>query len=166
MMPAVVRNYLISALSGTPDLAERLLKDIHADDPRWDFRPDPARFTLREAVAHLADWEPIHLERVRRMRAEENPTLPDVDEGRLAVENDYAHSDPHGSLEWLRGGRQELVKELESLASEEWMLPGNRERVGPLTVETLTAFIAAHDGYHMRQIAQWLTLAEAARQTV
>ena len=161
MMPAIVRNYIVTSLSGTPDVAERLLKDIHSDDPRWDIRPDPERFTLREIVAHLADWEPIHLERLQRIRAEENPLLPDVDEAVLAAENDYAHSDPHGSLEWLRGGREKLVKELESLIPEEWTLPGQRERVGPVTVEVLAVFVAAHDGYHLRQIAQWIAIAEA-----
>ena len=66
MMPAAVRKYLLSALAGTPVVADRLLLDVHADDPRWDFRPEPDRFTLREVVAHLADWEPIHLERLTR----------------------------------------------------------------------------------------------------
>jgi uncharacterized damage-inducible protein DinB len=164
MMPAVVREYLIAAMSGTPEVAERLLRDLQADDPRWDFRPDAARFTLREVVAHLADWEPIHIERITRMQEEVNPTLADIDEGKMAVENDYAHSDPHGSLEWLRGGRQKLVRQLGALTPEEWTRPGYRESIGPVSIEILAAFIAAHDGYHTRQIVQWLALAEADKQ--
>ena len=164
MMSSAVHKYLIAALSGLPDVAERLLKDLHADDPRWDFRPDPARFTLREVVAHLADWEPIHLERIQRMRDEDDPTMPDIDEGKTAVDNDYAHSDPHGSLEWIRGGRQKVALLLEGLGEDEWTRPGTREGVGPVSIEILVAFIAAHDGYHTRQIAQWLTLADAARE--
>ena len=164
MMPPVVRKYLISALSGTPDVVERLLKDVHADDPRWDFRPDPQRFTLREIVAHLADWEPIHLERISRIQEEENPILPDMDEGKMALDNDYSHSDPHGSLEWLRGGRQKLVQQLDMMNPEQWTRPGFRETIGDITIEVLVAFIVAHDGYHTRQVAQWLVLAEAAPQ--
>jgi uncharacterized damage-inducible protein DinB len=163
MMPAKVHQYLVSALSGTPDVVERLLKELSADDPLWDFRPDPERFSLREVVAHLADWEPIHLERISRMLAEENPTLPDIDEGKMAADNDYAHSDPHGSLEWLRGGRQKVVQRLETLMSDEWTRPGYRETIGEITIEVQATFIAAHDGYHTRQIAQWLALAEAAQ---
>jgi hypothetical protein len=163
MMPPVVCKYLLSALSGTPDVVDRLLKDVHADDPRWDFRPEPERFTLREVVAHLADWEPIHLERISRMLDEENPTLPDIDESKMAVENDYAHSDPHGSLEWLRGGRPKITQRLASLTAEEWTRPGFRETIGEISVEVLAAFILAHDGYHTRQIAQWLSLAEGAQ---
>ena len=164
MMPGVVRKYLIIALAGTPDVVERLLKDMQSDDSRWDFRPDSGRFTLREVVAHLADWEPIHLERIRRMLEEENPMMPNIDEEKMAVDNDYAHSDPHGSLEWIRGGRQKIVQQLEALGDDEWTRPGHRENVGPVTIEILGTFVAAHDGYHLRQIAQWLTLADAAPQ--
>ena len=161
MMAPVIRKYLLFALAGTPDVVERLLKDLDADDPRWDIRPNPDRFTLREVVAHLADWEPIHLERIVRMLEEEDPTLPDVDEGAVAIENDYAHSEPHGSLEWLRGGRLELVQKLETLGDAEWSRSGVRVTIGAVTIETLAAFILAHDGYHTRQIAQWLSSAEA-----
>ena len=111
------------------------LKDLPADDPRWDFRPDPARFTLREVVAHLADWEPIHLERLTRMLEEENPMLPDIDESKMAAENDYAHSDPRASLEWLRGGRLKVTKLLSTLLPGEWTREGDREKIGPVTVE-------------------------------
>jgi uncharacterized damage-inducible protein DinB len=163
MMPAKVRQYLVTALSGTPEVVERLLKELPADDPRWDFRPDPQRFSLREVVAHLADWEPIHLERISRMLAEENPTLPDIDEGKMAVDNDYAHSDSHGSMEWLRGGRQKVIQRLETLMSDEWTRPGYRETIGEISIEVQLTFILAHDGYHTRQISQWLTLAEAPR---
>ncbi len=163
MMPPAVRSYLIAALSGTPDVAERLLNDLDTDDPRWDFRPDASRFTLREVVAHLADWEPINLERITRMQEDDNPMLADIDEGKMAADNDYANSDPHGSLAWMRSGRQKFVARLGTLRDEEWTRAGHRERLGPMTIEIFAALVTAHDGYHMQQIAQYLTLAGAAR---
>ena len=160
MMPPKVRKYLVSALSGTPEVIGRLLQDLPDDDPRWDIRPESNRFSLREVVAHLADWEPINLDRLRRMRWEDNPSLPDIDESTLAVENDYSQSDPHGSLEWIRGGRQALMAEIETLAESEWSRTGVREGVGLLTIELFVTLVLAHDGYHSMQIAQWLTLTD------
>ena len=32
-----------------------------------DRKPDPERFTIREVVAHMADWEGVWLERARRV---------------------------------------------------------------------------------------------------
>src|SRR5690348_11093850 len=118
--PVVVRRYLITGLSGTPDVLDGFLKSLPADDPLWDFRPDPDRFTLREIVAHLADWEPIVLERAARTRTENEPHLPDIDEGRLAIEHDYAHSDPHRSLARFREGRVTLINLLRSVEETEW----------------------------------------------
>ena len=54
MLPSLARIYLISALEGTPDVLNGFLAPLGPEDQRWDFRPDPERFTLREVVAHLA----------------------------------------------------------------------------------------------------------------
>ena len=57
-------------------------------------------------LAHLADWEPIFLERFQRTRREAEPILPDYDEGRIALERDYAHSDPLANLARFRTGER------------------------------------------------------------
>lgn len=48
------RKYLVGALDGAPDVFESLLAGL--TDAEIDRRPDPDRFTLREMMAHLADW--------------------------------------------------------------------------------------------------------------
>ncbi|HEX8833513.1 MAG TPA: DinB family protein [Abditibacteriaceae bacterium] len=67
-------NYLFVALRAAPDLFDYQLRELTALEA--DLRPDPERFTIREIMAHLADWEKIFHERMRRVCAEENPTLP------------------------------------------------------------------------------------------
>ena len=156
MLPPPALNYILLALEGTPDVLESLLNAFAYDDPVWDLRPNPDRFTLREILAHLADWEPIFLERITRMRDEDTPHLPDVDEGQLAVARDYAHVDAPASLMRFRQGRAQLLPVLRALPVEAWERPGFRERIGPLTLENLVVLILGHDGYHTRQIAQWL----------
>ncbi|HZP80197.1 MAG TPA: DinB family protein [Chthonomonadaceae bacterium] len=160
-LPPKVRDYLLTGLAGTPDVLDGLLKAIPSGDPLWDFRPDPARFTLREIVAHLADWEPIFLERATRTRNENQPTLPDIDEGRLAVEHGYAHSDPHESLARFRKGRVTLVALLRSLEEADWERRAVRETIGPMTLAAQMVLALGHDGYHTQQVAQWL---EAGRR--
>src|SRR5436190_13009197 len=115
MLPVFARKYVLSGLSSTPDVLETILRGKESSDPIWDFRPDPDRFTLREMVAHLADWEPIFMERFQRTRSETEPRLPDYDEGKIAIERDYAHSDPIANLARFRAGRASLVTFLQSL---------------------------------------------------
>jgi hypothetical protein len=165
MLPPFARKYVLIALSGTPDVLDGFLKALPSDDPRWDFRPDPERFTLREMIAHLADWNPIFQERVTRICAEEAPVLPDRDEGQIAVDRDYAHSDPQASLSRFRAGRAQLLAYLQSLEPEQWERTGSYmadhpRGSGAITVEDWAVQVVAHDGYHTQQTAQWLAAAK------
>ena len=155
--PPSARNYLIKALAGTPDVLGCLLKDLGPDDPRWDYSPDPLRFTLREMVAHLADWEPIWQQRIERTRDESRPFLPSIDEGDIAVSGDYKHRDPLKSVDLFRAGRANLVKVLNSLSNSDWEKLAEREFVGPLTMQMMAGYILSHDGYHLHQVVEWLS---------
>lgn len=155
--PPSARNYLIKALAGMPNVLDRLLMDLGPDDPRWDMSPDPLRFSLREVVAHIADWEPIWLERFTRTQGESRPFLPSVDEGQLAIANDYKHQDPIQNLARYRKGRAELVKFLDTLEGADWSKLAEREFVGPLTMQMMASYVLSHDGYHLSQIVEWLS---------
>ena len=154
--PRPALRYVLMGLEGTPDVLERLLHEQPSDGAGWDFHPDPERFTLREVVAHLADWDPIFRERMERMRDENNPALPDRDEGKIALERDYAHSDPLDNLARFRRERAQTIAMLRGLPPNAWDRPGLREALGPMTIESLAVMILGHDGYHTRQIAQWV----------
>lgn len=152
----VTRNYLVPGIEGTPETLSELLKDLPDEAAFWNFRPDPNRFTPREVVAHLAEWDAIFDARIRRTLAEHQPMLPDVDEGQLALDHDYAHAAPLQQLRLFRERRDELTAFLRDLNEEDFQRVGIREPLGPLSIETQTALILGHDAYHLRQTAQYL----------
>ena len=155
-LPTAARDYLIKALEGTPVVLQSLIGE-HSDSAAiWDRRPDPERFTLREILGHLADWETIWLERLQRMATGDHPFLPSVDEGLLAVAHDYAHSSPTHNFTRIRLGRDHLVTYLKAVPDDFWDLTGDREFVGVLTMQQQAYFILAHDAYHLRQVAEWV----------
>lgn len=155
-LPHVTRKYLLAAISGTPDVLDGMLKHVPSEDDAWDLSPDSERFTLREVVAHLADWESVFRERINRTRAESEPTLQGYDECAWAVEHDYAHTDPHDSLGHFRQERAETVALIRSLDDGEWERLAHHSQYGPMTLEAQIAQIAGHDGYHTQQVAIWL----------
>jgi len=159
MLPPAPRKYMLTGLAGTPDVLDGFLKAIPSSDPIWDHRPDPQRFTLREIVAHLADWNPIFLERLTRTRDENEPVLEDIDEGQIAIEHDYAHTDPQESLARFRETRTALVAFLNALPEPAWERVGIRPPLGPLPIYAQAVLILGHDGYHTQQVAQWLVSA-------
>ncbi|HVL39670.1 MAG TPA: DinB family protein [Fimbriimonadaceae bacterium] len=144
-------RYLLSALAGAPEVLSALLKTVPAS--ALDHRSDPDRFTPREVLAHLADWEDVYRERIEKMLAEDRPVLPNYDEGAWAVERSYGSRDPGRSLAEFQSKRLALVQRLDQLDDEAWQRRGVRPEIGELTVEALVFLIVTHDAYHQRQLA-------------
>jgi len=154
MLVERARRYLATALAGTPAVVARLLRGAGPDD--YDRRPDPERFTLREVIAHLADWEGVWWERLEAVRTRHRPVLPGYDEGQWAIDHDYAHADVERQLACFAERRRRLVALLESLGPQDWERVGLHTEVGEITLEGLAVLVLGHDGYHTRQIAEWL----------
>lgn len=154
MLPVNTRKYLLNGLAGTPVVIDRMLQQATADD--YDRCPDPARFTLREMMAHLADWEGVWLERMTAIKTQETPTLQGYDEGQWAIDHDYAHADFAEQQQSFRERRSTLMLVLNELSPEEWERLGNHTELGMLSMEALAVQILGHDAYHLQQIAEWL----------
>jgi uncharacterized damage-inducible protein DinB len=155
MLPAPGHAYLLAALDNTPETLSTLLSPLPTGDAAWDARPHPDRFTLREIVAHLADWEEVWRERFERTVSEDRPLLlrPDLD--RRAQERGYAHADPKECLPRLRDERAALTGRLRELPDDAWGRVAHLDRMGDISLEELAAFVLGHDSYHLRQTAEW-----------
>ena len=160
-MNTVIRTYVLKGASGNPSVAAELLRGIADDDAIWDYRPDPERFTLREVIAHLADWEDVWLARATRILHEDDPVLEDVDEGQVALDNNYSAAIPSATLARYAAGREKVIALYIGLPAEAWIRTGQRPPViGTLTLDDLLSLMYGHDGYHTGQIVEWLRLAK------
>jgi len=160
-MPPYIRKYLIDeALSSTPGIITRFCNGV--SDAIADHDQGPDYFTLREVLAHLADWEPIWLERIQRIVQEESPVLPNIDEGEMAELNSYATTSVQTSLANFTRGRAVLVEYLQSLPEDAFARSGVRPEIGIITVKDIATIILAHDTYHIAQLARYTALAESA----
>jgi hypothetical protein len=155
-IPKQVLNYLMHPISGMPRTIATLLHDVTAAE--LDARPFPERFTLREAIAHVADWEGIWLERITRIATEESPFLPGYDEGQWAIDHDYAHSDFEDQMARIVTGRKSIVAYLRGLDPSAWQRIGQHGELGPITLFELAVIVTGHDGYHVQQILDYRRL--------
>jgi len=153
-----MRQRIKTAVAGTPDTIEALLAGIDANDPIWDKRPDPERFTLREILAHLADYEPMWHGRLARTLAEDNPTHVPANPGQMAIDNNYAAIDPLVSIAAIRDRRPAIVALLHDTPEDLWQRPARWGEMGTVTFEEQAAVVVIHDSYHTSQIAQWLRI--------
>lgn len=160
-MPPYVRKYLIDhALNATPGIISRFCANIPDSIADQDQGPD--RFTLREVLAHLSDWEPIWLERIQRIVQEDMPVLPNIDEGEMAVQNAYATIPVETSMENFTTGRAALTAYLASLPIDAFERSGIRPEVGTITIKDIATLVLAHDTYHIAQLAQYTATPESA----
>ena len=154
-LPTPARLYLVASLDNTPATVAALLSSLPADAAAWETRPDPERFSLREIVAHLADWEDVWRERFERTLNEDKPLIlrPDVTE--RSVERGYADANPQECLARFTEDRTALAAWLRSLPDTAWGRLAKLGNIGEIPLEALTALAIAHDSYHLRQVAEW-----------
>lgn len=153
-MSPFVHNYFAKGVQNNAHVFQFLLRDLPEYDERWDAKVEADRFTLREIVAHLVDYDTISRERFERIIREDKPELPDWDPGEAAAH--YATRHPLHQIESLLLSRRELGDWLAGLSQKEWERRGTRSNVGEFSVEEGAALMLAHDAYHAEQIVNWL----------
>lgn len=145
--------YLVPALKMTPSLAERLFKEFSPG--QYDLRPDPDRFTVREAIAHLADWEPILRDRIRTAVDAPGSTILGMDESQRAIEQDYASKDPRTELEAWKRERAKTVELVSGLSQADFAKKAVHSERGEMTAADLANMIPCHDVYHLDHLV-WM----------
>ena len=147
-------RYVVGAIESNAQVFSYLLREVAEDSTRWDARPDAERFSLREMVAHLLEYDTICRERFERMIREEEPELPNWDEDEAAAH--YANRNPLHDLQTLQDSRRMLAAWIEGLSEDEWQRVGSRPGVGKFSVEQGVSLMLGHDAYHLRQTVEWL----------
>lgn len=153
-MNEMVQRYVMQGLESSPVVLGQLLKQAKPD--AWDRRPDPERFTLREVVAHMADWDGIFLERIEKIAKQEGAAIQSRDPDELAAKNKYEASDPQKSLKQYEAGRAKLMATLKKLKPEQWERAGVHSEYGKMKVVEVAQIVLGHDGYHLQQVAEWI----------
>jgi uncharacterized damage-inducible protein DinB len=149
-----VRYYLLLGLEGAPTVFTHLLNKTSKSS--WDQRPDTERYTLREVAAHMADWDGVWLERLEKMRVQNNPTIQGYDPDDFLKRNNYAQIEVPVSIKRFQEGRTKLYKIFEGLELAQWSRTGQHTERGPISIHDLAQMVVGHDVYHLKQIAEWI----------
>ncbi len=147
------RRSHLATLAATPGRLKEVLRGARKAD--LTFTPAPGKWSMLEIVCHLRDMErEAYLARYRRLLAEDDPRLPDIEGERLALERDYRSAKLADALRDWRAARRETLALLRRLKAGDWARSGVHESAGPLTVETLLRRQAVgNDEAHLQQLA-------------
>lgn len=117
-----------------------------------DFAPASDRWSIRQIVAHLADSEIVCADRLRRVIAEENPTLMAFDQNAWTANLNYARRKISESLDTFRRLRAENYDLLKDLPEAAFARTGTHSERGLVTLGQLVEGIAEHPERHARQL--------------
>ncbi len=144
--------YLIPGLKLSPDVFRRIIDRI--PDDKLDVPTHPDRFTPREIIAHMADWEPIlRDERIKCALERPGEEFLAYDEGDRAQAQNYAATDVNEQLRKFEIERAETVALLRKLEPESWDLMAHHPERGNLRLSDMANMMVGHDVYHLEQLS-------------
>jgi uncharacterized damage-inducible protein DinB len=117
-------------------------------------RPISGKWSTLEVVCHLADFDPILADRMKRVIAEERPTLVGADENRFAAALAYHDRDLDEELTILEATRSQLARILKTLPDSALARVGVHNERGPRTLEQLLQTATQHIPHHVKFIEE------------
>ena len=117
-------------------------------------RPIPGKWSTQEVVCHVADYEPIYADRMKRVIALEEPELLKGDPQLFAARLAYNHRDIEEELAIIEWTRKQMVRILRMLTPVDFQRRGGHSRDGTLTLEVLLQRITDHIPHHIRFIEE------------
>jgi uncharacterized damage-inducible protein DinB len=114
----------------------------------------PGKWSVLEVVCHLSDFELVYADRMKRILAEERPTMFSGDPDQFAAALAYDQRDLEEELQVITAVRQQIVRLLRTLDASAFEREGIHTADGPLTLATLLKRIAGHIPHHAEFIRQ------------
>ena len=150
----------IVILSQTPTRIRNLI--ALADAQALSHKPDPAKWSIAQIVAHLADSELVFGYRLRTIFAVDGAGLQAFDPDRWASRFDYGSCDARESAELFRALRAGTLRMLRRVDPALLDNTGTHEEWGSETARSLVRLEAGHDRNHTAQIERILSDVGAA----
>ena len=129
---------------------KKSIQGLSAKQLKW--RSEPAKWSIAEIIAHLADAEIVASWRMRSVIGENGITIQPFDQDAWASAFKYRDRDARRSLELFRVLRENNLQMLNEIARETWENYGMHLERGKETIAHLTRMFAGHDTNHVLQI--------------
>ena len=148
-----IEDLLQQYLNGPSEL--RAVMD-RVEDCALDLRPVEGKWSIREVLCHLADAEIIYADRMKRVIAEDNPTLFDADPNAHVPALVSTTRTAESELAVIEAVRCQMHAILKNSDIEDYQRTAVHSADGPMTLETLLERITGHIPHHISFIEEKL----------
>ena len=116
--------------------------------------PVPGKWSTRQVVCHLADFEPVYADRMKHVIAEDQPSFAGGFQKQFAEHLAYDHRDIEEELSLIDAVRAQMARILRSLPPEAFDRTGIHSVEGPMTLKFLLERITNHIPHHVQFIEE------------
>ena len=117
-------------------------------------QPVPGKWSTLEVICHIADFEPVYADRMKRVIAEDGPLLlsgdPDKFQARLA----YSSRNAEEELTLIQTVRSQMARILKTLPDPDFARTGQHSTDGPLSLAVLLERITNHIPHHVKFVEE------------
>ena len=119
-----------------------------------DAAPIKGKWSTRQVICHVADFEPVYADRMKRALAEDEPTIFGGDPDAFAAYLVYDQRDIEEELQMIESVRKHMARILRTLQPDAFQRKVNHSETGPLTLKQLLENITNHIPHHVRFIEE------------
>jgi uncharacterized damage-inducible protein DinB len=111
-------------------------------------RPIAGKWSTLEVICHVADFELVYADRMKRVVAEKEPTMFGGDPDQFAARLAYHDRDLAEELNLIEACRVSTARILRTLSEADFARVGNHSEAGKLTLEKLLQSVTNHAAHH------------------
>lgn len=149
-----MQDWLLRSLNKGPKVIERLLRVFPKE--RLDERIERDRFTAREVVAHLADYEQTVLDRIRVANLKPGHQVPVYDPDTQCSTHRFFDKEVFHEAEVFESRREMTYEYLLDLSEADWNKTFVNYAGQEITIHEYVGMVLAHDLDHIEQISMYL----------
>lgn len=149
-----MQEWMLHAFGRSPKITERLLRVF--PQSRLDERIEKDRFTTREVIAHLADYEQTVLDRIRVAHLKPGHSVPAYNADEHCNEHHFGDKDVFHEAEVFESRRDMTIEYLKALEPEDWKKTFTRPDGSAMSIHEYAEAVFAHDIEHIDQITMYL----------
>lgn len=145
-------NSLIGRYLAGPQQLRDALAGLNAE--QFDAHPIPGKWSIKEVVCHIADYEPVYADRMKRVIAEDQPTLLAGSPGAFVERLAYEQRELSEELSLIEVVRSQMARILRSLKPADFRRTGVHSVRGPVALEKLLQQITDHIPHHLALVEE------------
>ena len=112
--------------------------------------PGPGLWSLTEVILHIVDCDLVFSDRIKRVIAEENPTLMAFDENKWKENLAYKPENVSASVRLFSANREYIAQILNSISEQDLQRTGIHSQAGTLTLQQLIEKANWHFDHHVK----------------